>query len=61
MIEWFIEGQAFLRAPTHLSPVSKYSLFRRLPVCRQSNLLTGEGGRVGVELNEITVRKPGPL
>jgi hypothetical protein len=53
-IEWFLEGQAFLRSYDSvprsppfppLPPVSKLSLFLSLTVCRRSSLLTGEGGR----------------
>ncbi len=51
-IEWFIEGQAFLRSylllhvqPLPPSLVIKLSLFLSLSVCRRSRLLSGEGRR----------------
>jgi hypothetical protein len=48
--------------PLPPSPASKLSLFLSLPVCRWSNLLTGEGGgRVGEEPNHTIARMPGPL
>jgi hypothetical protein len=42
-------------------PISKLPLFRNLPVCRRSSLLTGEKEGVGVEPNHTTARKLGPL
>jgi hypothetical protein len=41
-----------LAHPLPPSPVSKLTLFLRLPVCRPSSLLTGEGGR-GWERSQI--------
>jgi hypothetical protein len=46
--------------PLPPSPLTNFSLFLSLPVCRQVELiLTGEG--VGEEPNLMTSRKPGPL
>jgi hypothetical protein len=63
-IELIIEDQALLRSyDSHSSsplsifrsrdPVSKFSLFLGLPVCRERG--------VGVEPNNTAARKPGPL
>ncbi len=42
--------------------IKKLSLFLRLPVCRRSSFLTGEGWeRVGEEPNHTTAIKLGPL
>jgi hypothetical protein len=41
VIEWFSSSPT----PSPPSPVSKLSLFLRIPVCRRSSLLTGEGRR----------------
>ncbi len=44
-IEWFIEGQAFLRSHDLAPPpVCNLSLFHSLPVCSRSSLLTRERG-----------------
>ncbi len=50
-IEWFIEGQAFMRSapcPPPYPPLSRQQelpFFLGLPVCRRSSLQMGEGGR----------------
>ncbi len=72
-IGWFTEGQAFLRSydsapllPHSPPPPSVTFLFcLSIPVCRRSNLLTGEGGKGVFKMSQIpnyaTGRKPGPL
>jgi hypothetical protein len=65
----FLEDQAFSMScdlapppiPSPLYPVSKLTLFLRLPVCRRSSLLTGEGGGGKGKPNHTTARKPCPL
>ncbi len=46
--------------PPPPSPVSKFSLFRSLPLYRRKSLLTKEGGG-GKEPNDTTARKASPL
>jgi hypothetical protein len=43
------------------SPLSKLSLFLSLPVCRQSSLLTGEGGWGGGNSKRTAQKKPSRL
>jgi hypothetical protein len=65
-IEWFIEDQAFLWAPSPfpLSRQTKFFLFLSLPVCRRSSLLSGEGGGgvkvggLGAKSYITTTKKP---
>ncbi len=66
---WMIyRGPGFLsfdsahrRKPLPPSPVSKFSLFRSLPVCRRTSLLKWEKDKMGEEPNHTTARKPDPL